>query len=357
MPRGVNILLIMIPVTLTMQAMGANETWLFLASAFSIIPLAKLMGDLTEQLAEYLGPAIGGFLNATLGNAPEIIISFFALKAGLFEMVKCSITGSIIGNLLIGLGLTFISMAKGNWVRDVSFDVIAARVHSGLLVFALFGLIIPAVFDFSTTIESEISVEISIVLIVVYVLTILSTFYPQSPRVNADDLLEIAPQDRESESHTARWSQRTAVLMLTFVAGLLALMSDTMANSIEPVTHRLGLSSSFVGVFVLALLGNTAELISAVRFARKDQIDLAMGVLLGGSTQMALMVAPTLVLMSALLSLQMNLLFSTYDLVAVMMTVIVVSNFLGAGTFRPRVGVVFLAIYVMLGIGFFNMPD
>jgi Ca2+:H+ antiporter len=354
--QGINFLLLLIPVTGVLHAVGANQTWLFVSSALSIVPLSKLMGDVTETLSEYLGPTKGGFLNATLGNAPEIIISFFALKAGLFEMVKCSITGSIIGNLLLGLGITFLSTAKGHLTRDVYFDLTASRVHSGLLVFALFGLIIPAVFDFSTTIDTEISLEISVILIVVYVLAILTTFYPRVPHVPADDPLEIAHLEDESEGASSRWSQKTAVLVMGLVAVLLALMSDTMANSIEPVTHGLGLTPSFVGVFVLALLGNVAELTSAVRFARNDQIDLALGVLLGGSAQMAMMVAPTLVLMGALLSFEMNLLFSIYDLVAVMMTVMAVSNFLSAGNFRPRVGIVFIAIYVMLGVGFFNMP-
>lgn len=353
---SINPLLLLVPLTVALHISGTNETWLFVGSALSIIPLAKLMGDATEQLAESLGPAMGGFLNATLGNAPEIIISLFALKAGLVEMVKCSITGSIIGNLLLGLGITFISTGMGHLTRDVHFDLTASRVHSSLLVFALFGLIIPAVFDFSTTIDTEISVEISVVLIVVYALAILTTFYPREPRIDADDVLEIVPSDDALQTKRPRWPQKKALLILFLVAAALALMSDILAGSIEPVTRRFGLSPSFVGVFILAPLGNMAELITAVRFARNDQIDLAMGVLLGGSAQMALMVAPTLVIVGALLAIQMNLLFSTYDLVAVMMTVMAVSNFLSAGSFRPRVGVLFIAIYLMLGVGFYNMP-
>lgn len=356
MLRGVQPLLLLVPVALFLGISGASPLWIFLTSALSIIPLAKWMGEATEKLADALGPTQGGLLNATLGNAPELIISFFALKAGLVEMVKSSITGSIISNLLFGLGISFLMMIKGDWSRNIRFDRDAVRVHSGLLILAMFGLIIPAVFDFSTTVDREISLEISVILIVVYGLTILATFLPRQPRTDADDALEIVRVDDDGAEALPAWSPKRSLALLGVVSVLLALMSETMANSLEPVATELGLSSAFVGVFVLALLGNTAEMLSAIRFARNGKIDLAMGVLLGGSAQMALMIGPTLVLMGALMSLEMNLLFTIYDLVAVIMTVMAVSNFLGAGHFRARSGIAFIAIYIMLGVGFYNMP-
>jgi|APCry1669192269_1035402.scaffolds.fasta_scaffold09478_2 Ca2+:H+ antiporter len=356
MRQGVQPLLLLVPVALSLKGAGAPPLWIFLSSALSIIPLAKLMGEATEKLADAMGPTQGGLLNATLGNAPELIISFFALKAGLVEMVKCSITGSIIGNLLFGLGLTFLMMIRGDWSRNIQFDRDAVRVHCGLLILAMFGLIIPAVFDFSTTVDREISLEISVILIVVYALTILATFLPRRPRTDADDALEIVRVDDDGAEALPRWSPKRSLALLSVVSVLLALMSETMSNALAPVTTELGLSPAFVGVFVLALLGNTAEMLTAIRFARHGKIDLAMGVLLGGSAQMALMIGPTLVLMGALMSLEMNLLFTIYDLVAVIMTVMAVSNFLAAGHIRARSGIAFIALYVMLGVGFYNMP-
>ena len=356
MLQGVQPLLVLVPVSLYLSWSGAPPIGIFLSSALSIIPLAKLMGEATEKLADAMGPTQGGLLNATLGNAPELIISFFALNAGLVEMVKYSITGSIISNLLFGLGITFLLMIKGDWSRNIQFDPDAVRAHSGLLVLAMFGLIIPAVFDFSTTVDREISLEISVILIGVYALTILATFLPRRPKTDAEDALEIVRVDGEGTAGLPRWSPKRSLMLLSVVSVFLALMSETMANSLAPVMAEWGLSPAFVGVFVLALLGNTAEMLTAIRFAHNGKIDLAMGVLLGGSAQMALMIGPTLVLIGALMSLEMNLLFSTYDLVAVIMTVMAVSHFLGAGHIRARSGIAFIALYIMLGIGFYNMP-
>jgi Ca2+:H+ antiporter len=347
----------MVPFTFILELTQVDHLWLFLVSALSIIPLAKLMGESTEHLADYLGPTKGGLLNATLGNFPEIIISFFALKAGLVEMVKSSITGSIISNLLFGLGIVFLAMIQGKLNRNIRFDLDATRVHSGLLILAMFGLIIPAVFDFSTVSEREISVEIAVVLISVYGLSILATFVPEGPKVDADDALEIVRIGEHDQLDAHRWSLSKALIVLTVVTILLAFMSEIMSGSLEPMTRALGLSYSFVGVFVLALLGNTAEMISAVRAARKGQVDLAMGILLGGGAQMALMVAPTLVFLGLLIGEPMNLLFSNYDLLAVIMTVIAITNYLAAGEIRARSGVIFIALYAMLGVGFYNSPN
>jgi Ca2+:H+ antiporter len=353
---GVNLLLVMVPLTFFLERSGAGDVALFVVSALSIVPLAKIMGEATEQLAEYLGPTKGGLLNASLGNLPELIISFFALKAGLIEMVKSSITGSIISNLLFGLGITFLAMIKGKLNRTISFDVDAARVHSGLLILAIFGLIIPAVFDFSTTSEREISLEIAVVLFVVYVLSIIATFIPDVPKVDSDDALEIVKLGKSHEAEGDRWSFNLALGILVIVTVLLAFMSEIMSGALEPVTKQLGLSVSFVGVFVLALLGNTAEMISAIRSARNGQVDLAMGMLLGASAQMALMVAPTLVFLGLFFGFPMNLLFSNYDLLALILTVMAITSYLSVGQIRARNGVIFLAIYGMLGVGFYNAP-
>jgi len=216
--QGVQPFLLLIPVSLYLKGADSSPVWIFLSSALAIIPLAKLMGEATEKLADAMGPTQGGLLNATLGNAPELIISFFALKAGLVEMVKCSITGSIISNLLFGLGITFLMMIKGDWSRNIHFDRDAVRVHCGLLILAMFGLIIPAVFDFSTSVDREISLEISIILIAVYILTILATFLPRQPRTDAEDALEIVRVDDEGAEGLPHWSPKRSLILLSVVS-------------------------------------------------------------------------------------------------------------------------------------------
>lgn len=353
---SIYLLLGFIPLAFILERMEVDPLYVFLSSALSIIPLAKLMGESTEALAHYLGPTAGGLLNASLGNAPEIIIGYFALRQGLVDMVKASITGSIIGNLLFGLGITFLSCITKGRYRLLTYDVDSFKVHSGLLTLATFGLIIPDVFDFSTQAENEISLEISIILFLIYILSVAATFLPDEPKKDSDDALEIVRIGDPHESETPQWSRNRAALILGLVTVVLAFMSETMTGSVQPSAEKLGLTPMFIGVFVLALLGNTAELMNAVRFARGDQIELALGISLGSSTQMALMVAPTLVFIGAFHGVPMNLLFSQYELIAVILTVVSVSSFLSSGQVRPRVGVIFLALYIMLGIGFYNAP-
>jgi Ca2+:H+ antiporter len=351
-------LLVFIPVGIVLDRLGANPIFVFSASALAIIPLASLVGDATEALARYLGPTMGGFLNATLGNAPEIIIGFFALKQGLVEMVKASITGSIIGNLLFGLGISFLACkVKGATSRKLIYDVDSARVHGALLMLAMFGLIIPAVFDFSTTSEREISVDISIVLFLIYISSVVLTFFPDKPKVEADDALEIAVKpELAEEEEEGGWSRNKAAAILVTVTVTLAVMSEIMTDAVEPAAKSLGLTPLFVGVFLLAMVGNTAELFNAVRFARNGQLDLSLGITLGSSSQMALMVAPTLVFLGYYLDQDMNLLFSQFELIAVIMTIVAVMNLLQAGQVKAKVGGLLVALYFILGIGFYYAP-
>lgn len=353
---GLNSLLVMIPVTFLLERYQADSIWICLTSALAIIPLARLMAEATEALSDFLGPTAGGLLNASLGNAPEIIIGYFALKQGLIDMVKASITGSILGNLLCGVGLILLSRLPTDQDRSVHYDLDVFKVHCGMLVLATFGLIIPAVFDFSTSSEKEISLEISVVLFLMYLQTVASTFFSRGPIQGVDDELEILRLEDERLNSNQAGSPLTALLSLTFVTFLLALMSERMTDGLDPAAQKLGLSSVFVGVFLLALLGNVADLLNVVRFARKGKVDLAMGIMLGSSSQMALMVAPCLVFLGVLFGVEMNLLFSKYELLAVIMTVTAVSSFLSSGKVKPRVGFSFVALYGMLGIGFYYAP-
>lgn len=353
---GLNAFLLLIPATYWLQWSGAAPHWIALSSALAIVPLARLLADATEALADHLGPTAGGLMNATFGNAPEIIIGYFALRQGLVDMVKSAITGSILGNLLVGIGLIFLAQLRRSGAGPIRYDLDAFRMHCGMLVLATFGLIIPSVFDFSTSSETEISLEISIVLLLMYLQSIVSTFLSVES-VETDDALEILRfEDEVGDPSDRPSSPLRAAAVLAGATGLLAVMSETMTDALGPAAEQLGLSAMFVGVFLLALLGNVADLINVVRFSARGKVDLALGIMLGSSAQMALMVAPCLVFVGLAGGRDMNLLFSNYELLALIMTVTAVSSFLSAGQARARIGFSFLALYGMLGIGFYYAP-
>lgn len=353
---GLNSLLLLVPITMLLEWKAAAPHWICLASALSIIPLARLLADATESISEYLGPTAGGLMNASFGNAPEIIIGYFALRQGLIDMVKAAITGSILGNLLVGIGLIFLARQRSSGEALIRYDLDSFRTHCGMLVLATFGLIIPSVFDFSTSSEKEISLEISVVLFLMYLHSVISTFLSPKTKEAADDELEILRLEGEESESELSGSPMAAAGILALSTLLLAVMSETMTDALGPAAEGLGLSSMFVGVFLLALLGNVADLINVVRFSARGKVDLALGVMLGSSAQMALMVAPCLVFVGAYVGKEMNLLFCNYELLAVIMTVTAVSSFLSAGHVRPRIGFSFLALYGMLGIGFYYAP-
>jgi Ca2+:H+ antiporter len=326
-----------------------------MVSALSIIPLAGLMGDATEALARFLGPTLGGFLNATLGNAPEIIIGFFALRHGLVEMVKASITGSILGNLLFGLGVSIIAGGLRAPIRKMSFDKNASLVHGGLLMMATFGLIIPAAFNFSTTSEREISLEIAVILFLAYLVSVVFTLTMDKPDAETNTG-EAQPKHTETAGEEPGWGRNQALAILATVTVGLAVMSEIMTDALDPAAKAMGFTPLFAGVFLLALVGNMAELINSVRFARQNQLDLSLGITVGGSTQMALLVAPLFVFFGLAIGQDMNLLFSQFELVAIILTTYAIITILQNGFVRWGAGVFLIAVYLMLGVGFYYAP-
>ncbi|HUL13391.1 MAG TPA: calcium/proton exchanger [Methylococcaceae bacterium] len=347
-------LLLFIPIAIALTWLKANPILVFFASALAIVPLAGLVGDATEALSRFLGATIGGLLNATLGNAPEIIIGFFALKHGLVDMVKASITGSIVGNLLFGLGISIAAGGLRIPKQTMSFDLRAAHIQTGLLMVTTFGLIIPAVFDFSTTSEREISLHIAVVLFLAYLVSVVVTMTMGNPDVPANSGGESNPP--RSEGEEMAWSRNKALGILASVTVGLAVMSEIMTDALDPAAKSMGFTPLFAGVFLLALVGNTSELINSVRFARQNQFDLSLGITVGGSSQMALLVAPLLVFFGIAIGQNMNLLFSPFELVAIILTVYAVINILHAGTVRWAAGFFLVAVYIMLGIGFYYVP-
>jgi Ca2+:H+ antiporter len=355
-----NWLLVFIPIGIGLNWIGASPILVFLASALAIVPLAGLMGDATEVLAGYLGPTLGGLLNATLGNAPEIIISSFALHAGLVSMVKSSLTGSIIGNLLFGLGAAF--FAGGIKHRPTQkFDPQAARQSSALLTLASFGLIIPAVTLYSTKASREISQEIALVLFLVYLASLVAILLSQKAVMGKEGVKASLKEkgerpDEVSAEPEVRWSRNQALGILAAVTIGLAIMSEILTGALEPASEKMNLTPLFAGVFLLALVGNAAELAAAVRFARKDQMDLCVGVTVGASVQVGLLVAPVLVFLGIIMGRDMNLVFSPLELIAIVMAIYLTRNLTYDGESNWLEGLVLVAVYLMFGVGFYYHP-
>jgi Ca2+:H+ antiporter len=348
-------LLVFIPVAISLHWYGANPIVVFGASALGVVPLAALMGEATDALAGFVGPTWGGLLSASLGNAPEIIIGFFALRRGLVPVVKSSLVGSIIGNLLFGLGLSMIVGGVRNGTQE--FNLSVANMNSGLLLLSASGLIIPAVFRYSAPEATHsISIEIAIVLFVVYLGSLLFTLLTSSPAMGKEKVEAEVPGAAEPRGVEAGWGKNKALGILSVVTVALAFMSEILTDSLEPAANSLGLTPAFAGVFLLALVGNVAELYNAVSFARADKMDLALGVTVGASIQVALVVSPVLVLAGSLLNQPMDLLFELYEVVAVFVTVILTRQLIGNGRSNWLEGLMLLGVYAMLGIGFFYLP-
>ncbi len=357
-------LLVFIPVAIGLDWFGANQILVFAMAALGIVPLAGLMGDATEALGEYLGPTLGGLLNATLGNAPEIIIALFALHRGLVDVVKASITGSIVGNLLFGLGASMV--AGGLKVRDQKFDWNVARMNGALLTLASFGLIIPAIYRNSkmavAETSREVSMEISAILFLVYLASLVFTLVTSKPLVGsagvkAEKQEEGTAPAEVDEDEKIGWSRNKALGVLAAVTIALAIMSEILTGALEPAAESMHLTPRFAGVFLLAMVGNAAELFNAIRFARKDKMDLAIGITVGASTQVALLVAPILVFAGYFMGQDMNLLVSPYEMWAIIMAVYVARNLIYDGSSNWLEGLVLIALYFMLGIGFFYLSS
>ncbi|HUX80901.1 MAG TPA: calcium/proton exchanger [Candidatus Paceibacterota bacterium] len=341
-------LLVFIPLTLIAQMLGVSPSVIFFLAALSIIPLAKYIGEATEELTAYTGPAIGGLLNATLGNVTELIIGIFALQAGLIEVVKASITGSIIGNLLLVLGM---AMIGGGYARkEQRFNAVAAQAASSTLLLAIIALVIPAVFLQTSGVGSnglveELSITISVIMILVYAASLLFSLRTHK-HLYQEEVAHIE----------ARWSKAKSLAVLSASTAMVALMSDALVGSIEPLVLRLGWTQLFIGVIFIAIIGNVAEHYSAINVALKNRMDLALQISIGSATQIAMFVAPVLVLSSLLFSTHMNLVFNIFELVAIIFSVFIVNAVVEDGASNWFEGVQLLAAYVIIAVAFYFHP-
>ena len=356
--RPVYALGVFIPLAVALELAHAAPVLIFGAAALGVIPTAAVMGEATEHIAAKTGPGIGGFLNVTFGNAPELIIAFFALKEGLQEVVKASIVGSIMGNILLVLGAAMLVGGLGR--EKQSFNRTAANAQSAMLLLALTALILPAVFqlvhggglpevgdervNFGSDLE-KLSFGVAIILMASYAAGLVFSLKTHRKVFN--------PFEGEEE-HEGGWSIRKSLVLLAVAALLVGLMSEVLVGSISEASEEIGLSEFFVGVFVVAIVGNAAEHWVAVLVAAKDKMDLAVSIAIGSSAQIALFVAPVLVLLSFVIGPEpMALVFNGYELGGLVFAVLIANFIAQDGESNWFEGVQLLALYAVLGLVFY----
>ncbi|HTK32877.1 MAG TPA: calcium/proton exchanger [Candidatus Saccharimonadaceae bacterium] len=353
-----HVLLLAVPLAALAAWRGWGGVAVFALSALAIVPLAGLMGEATERLAARLGAGVGGLLNATFGNAAELIIALAAMQRGLYDVVKASLTGSIIGNVLLVLGLAIV--AGGARRERQTFDRAAAAASSTLLALAAIGLVIPAMFHWvsagsmaalpPTALERHLSLEIASVLFVAYVLSLVFS-------LRTHRHLYRGSAHAPAAGAAPRGVPVRELVALLVATALVAWMSELLVGAVEEAAHALGLTQVFVGVIVVAIIGNAAEHATAVIAAARDQMDLAFHIAVGSSTQIALFVAPLLVFASTLLPYgAMDLRFTLFEVLAVAIAVGVVNLVAQDGETTWLEGALLLAVYGVLALAFFHLP-
>ncbi|OOM80660.1 calcium/proton exchanger [Clostridium sp. BL-8] len=339
-------MLIFIPISFIAEFMHASPSIMFVLAAFSIIPLAGLMGEGTEEISFYSGPKIGGFLNGTFGNATELIISFFALKQGLFEVVKSSVAGAVIGNVLLVLGASM--LAGGLKHKTQKFNKKVVEVSASMLLFAVVGLCIPALFTHTVdpsllnTRYEGLSIVVAIVMITIYILSLIFSFFTHK------DIYIVNSEEETS----AKWSLKKAILILIISTILLAIESEFLVGGIEDITKSLGLSEFFVGIIIIPIIGNAAEHSTGVVMALKNKMDVALEIAIGSSLQIILFVAPVLIFISLLFT-PMSIVFNEFELIALIVAVLIVNRVSNDGESNWLEGVQLLAVYLIVAASFF----
>lgn len=353
MKNKIHWLFAFLPLTiLARYLLPGHHILVFALAAASLIPLANLLSEATEQLASHTGHTLGALLNVTFGNAGELLVGFFALRAGLVQLVKSSLSGSILANILLFLGISMI--AGGLKHKTLRFNSLAARTRATMLVLAAISLIFPAVYHYfggrlPGSREADLSLEFAVILLITYCLGLLFTLHTHSALLSAS-----------KEDHANRqsgWSAKKAMVVLAACSALIGWMSEILADSVEPAAKMLGLTELFVGIIIVAVAGNTAESVAAIRAARGDRMDLSVGISLGSSIQIALFVAPTLVILSHFVGpAPMNLVFTPVEIIAIIVAVAISGQIAADGESNWLEGVQLVAVYVMLAIMFFFLP-
>lgn len=350
-----NLLLIFVPLAIVLELLQGNPTLLFITSALGIVPLAGLLGQATDALAVKTGDRIGGLLNATLGNAAELIITIVAIQAGLLEVVKASITGSILGNLLLVLGASL--LAGGLKHGTQRFDRRGVSVMMTTMTIAVIGLVIPTIFSSAIDRVNHISVEylsigVAIALLVGYILSLVFTF---RAKPHERDIAE----EEEAPTPTVDnrlWNVRVAFAVLVVAVIFIAALSEILVGAVEPLITAQGISALFVGVIIVPIIGNAAEHLVAVEMALKNRMELSLGIAIGSSLQIALFVAPLLVFIALVFGQQLTLVFNQFELAALLAAVIITALIALDGESNWLEGAQLLIVYGIVAIAFFFLP-
>jgi Ca2+:H+ antiporter len=352
----ISLLLVFVPISIASEFLGWGSTTIFITSALAIIPLAAWMGTATEEIAVVLGPNLGGLMNATFGNATELIIGLVALNAGLVDVVKASITGSIISNLLLVMG--FAMFLGGIRYKEQNFTSVVARLNASAMNLAVIAILVPTAVDVTSDGIAEetmqtLSGAVSIVLIIVYLLTLLFSMKTHSY------LYDVGLAENQEEGEEEPHEKPNIVLwgiVLLVATVVVAVESELLVASLEEATSYLGLSALFTGVILVPIIGNAAEHATAVTVAMKNKMELSVSVAMGSSLQIALFVAPVLVLAGVILHQPMDLDFNPFELVAVVVAVLLANSVSSDGRSDWLEGSLLLATYVVLGLAFFFHP-
>lgn len=343
-------MLIFVPVSIALHFMHVPEAWVFLTASLAIVPLAGFMGTATEELAKCLGPGIGGLLNATFGNATELIICFVAVQKGEIEVVKASLIGSVIGNVLLVLGLSV--LVGGIKYKTQTFNKDAAQSHATMLALAVVALVVPAMFVRESGMAeaannphvSSLSMAVAGVMMVLYVGSLIFSLRTH----------ENLFRGGEEEGHEApEWSRTKAISVLLVCTILVAFESELLVGSIEPVLEHLHMGKLFLGVILLPIIGNAAEHSTAVMMAAKNKMDISFNIAISSSTQIAMFVAPLIIFVSPFLGHPVTILFSNYELIAMSSAAAIGVLISMDGKSHWLEGAQLLAVYVIVGVAFF----
>lgn len=352
------ILLLFVPISVGLELFGAPPILVFITAAIAIVPLAEWMRHATEQISASIGSVIGGLLNVTFGNMAELILALFVLASGNIQVVKATITGSIIGNSLLGLGVAVI---VGSWGRSrQTFQRDRAGLLGSLLILSVIAVLVPALFDYTergvlhapnaTQLDDKMSLGVAVVLIAVYIANLVYTLFTHRDIFAAE---EDGEQEEETPSEHA-WSVKKSLLVLVAATAAVALEAELVSGALEATAESFGLSTFFLGIIVLPIVGNAAEYFSAIYFARKNQMGMVVNISVGATLQVALLTAPVLVLASYLVGHPMSLVFSNpLELIAIASAAFVVNSIAQDGETTWFEGVLLVAVYLLLAIAFY----
>jgi Ca2+:H+ antiporter len=368
---GVFFLLIFVPIAVALEFLNAaDHIVIFIVAAVGLVPLAKLIGDSTENLAIYYGSTSGSLLNVTFGNAAEIIIAIVAINAGLLDLVKASITGAILGNILLIFGLSII--AGGFKHKEQFFNKENTGVQSSMLFLAVIGLAIPTVLvttaleplDTSDQLKIQfLSDAIAFLLLAVYVAGIIFTFITHkhlfsvqlSPETREEGKEKVEQIEGREEDHR-HWSKKKSFVLLGISMAGVVIVSEILVGSVEATIKEFGFGELFVGAIIIGIVGNAAEHSSAIILARKGKIDLSIGIAAGSGTQIALFVVPILVIAGIIMGRPFTLVFTIFELVSVFLAAIILNLIAHDGKSNWFEGVLLTAVYIAIAIGFFLIP-